>query len=58
MSELFYKLPYPNLNFMEILNEDHEFTEKINGLEKRYNVIKYAILFVGITTMIMVSIFQ
>ena len=43
---------------MEISNEDHEFTEKLIGLEKTYSVIKYAILFAGVLTMIMVSIFQ
>ncbi|WP_262489257.1 hypothetical protein [Christiangramia portivictoriae] len=43
---------------MERSNEDHEFTEKIERLERSYNLMKYAILSAGIGIMILVYFLQ
>ncbi|WP_405200587.1 hypothetical protein [Christiangramia sp. LLG6405-1] len=43
---------------MDRLNEDHEFTEKIERLERSYDIMKYAILSTGICTIILIYLFQ
>ncbi|WP_299155315.1 hypothetical protein [uncultured Christiangramia sp.] len=43
---------------MDRSNEDHEFTEKIECLERSYNMMKYAILTTGIGIMILLYLFQ
>ena len=54
----FLDIDAPKLKIMDRLNEDHEFTEKIERLERSYNMMKYAILTTGIGIMILLYLFQ